>query len=388
MNRRGRGEDSIYFDHRGTECADPDDRLHKGCSGRWAASVSLGFGPNGKRVRKVVTGKTKTAVMDKRRALHRNLDLGIRVRANYTVADCLDDWLATRHNVPVNTREADRYMAEHARKSLGKIRLNELSARHVVAALDGMTATHSTRTIRLVRHALERAIRHAQAHDLVARNVAELVTAPNGLAGRRSKSLTLEQAAAVLEAATEFPAMNAYVVVSLLSGLRTEEVRALLWADVDLADAIVYVLRSHRSGGDTKTRKSRRGLRLPRLAHQALVQHQFVQERLRREAGPLWREQGLVFASAFGTPLLAGNVRRAFRKVLDQADGVNASEWTPRELRHTFVSILSDNGMAIEEISRLLGHKGGSVVTEQIYRQQLRPVAESGAVAMDSIFGS
>src|SRR5215469_14992777 len=96
MSGRGRGEDSIYFDHRGAECADPDDRLHKGCGGRWAASVSLGFELDGKRVRKVVTGKTKTAVTDKLRALHRNLDQGIRVRANYTVANCLDDWLATR----------------------------------------------------------------------------------------------------------------------------------------------------------------------------------------------------------------------------------------------------------------------------------------------------
>jgi hypothetical protein len=48
---------------------------------------------------------------------------------------------------------------------------------------------------------LERAIRHAQANDLVARNVAALVKPPRGRAGRPSKSFTLDQAKALLAAA-------------------------------------------------------------------------------------------------------------------------------------------------------------------------------------------
>jgi integrase len=81
----------------------------------------------------------------------------------------------------------------------------------------------------------------------------------------------------------------------------------------------------------------------------------------------------------------AGNVRRAFRKVVDKA-GLAAKDWTPRELRHSFVSLLSDSGMPIEQISRLMGHNG-TAVTELVYRHQLRPVVEHGAEAMDRIFG-
>jgi hypothetical protein len=57
------------------------------------------------------------------------------------------------------------------------------------------------------------------------------------------------------------------------------------------------------------------------------------------------------------------------------------------ELRHTFVSLLSDNGMAIEEISRLVGHSSSNV-TETIYRHQIRPVITVGAEAMDKIFAN
>jgi integrase len=65
---------------------------------------------------------------------------------------------------------------------------------------------------------------------------------------------------------------------------------------------------------------------------------------------------------------------------------LNPAEWTPRELRHSFVSLLSDSGIPIEEISRLVGHSS-TTVTEQVYRHQIRPVIQDGATAMDRLFG-
>jgi hypothetical protein len=50
------------------------------------------------------------------------------------------------------------------------------------------------------------------------------------------------------------------------------------------------------------------------------------------------------------------------------------------------VSLLSDSGVPIEEISRLVGHKS-TTVTELVYRKPLRPVVQTGAVVMDGLFG-
>jgi integrase len=58
--------------------------------------------------------------------------------------------------------------------------------------------------------------------------------------------------------------------------------------------------------------------------------------------------------------------------------GVDASEWTPRELRHSFLSMLSDAGVPVEQISQLVGHSD-TTVTELVYRHQLRPVLQTGA---------
>jgi integrase len=58
-----------------------------------------------------------------------------------------------------------------------------------------------------------------------------------------------------------------------------------------------------------------------------------------------------------------------------------------RLLTASFVSLLSDSGMSLEEIADLCGHSGTSI-TESVYRHQVRPVLLSGAIAMDRIFGS
>ncbi len=216
---------------------------------------------------------------------------------------------------------------------------------------------------------------------------------PRGRPGRPSKALTFVQAEAVL-AASAGGRMDAYVLLSLLTGARTEELRALMWDHVDLVgtpDVVplvppyMAVWRSVRSGGDTKTRKSRRTLALPQRCVDVLKSHQVDQARDRTAAGERWHEHGLVFTSKVGTPLDPSHVRRDFRAAILGAVGVDAEDWTPRELRHSFVSLLSDNGVPLEEISRLVGHSS-TAVTELVYRKQIRPVLQAGATVMDRIF--
>jgi hypothetical protein len=54
--------------------------------------VSLGFDADGKRLRRKVSGPTKAEVKDKLKALHSELDAGLRTAQGYTVekavADC------------------------------------------------------------------------------------------------------------------------------------------------------------------------------------------------------------------------------------------------------------------------------------------------------------
>jgi integrase len=390
--RRALGEDAIYFDHRG-ECRDA--LKHRHCPGRWLGVVSLGFDADGKRTRQKVYGRTKTDVKEKLKELHKELGDGIiQASATYTVQQACDEWL--RDGLDGRSAKTIRDAADALRPILaivGYKPLRELTAPDVRAALLKSAATRSTRTVEISRNCLVRAIRHADANDRVRRNVAALVRPPKGQPGRPSRAMTLEQCAALLKAAEKFR-LYAYVVVSLTTGIRTEEARALRWDHVTLDGNLsvdppvppyVAVWRSVRAHGDVKTEKSRRTLALPTLAADALKVQKQRQAEDRIIAGPLWQEHGLVFASALGTPLDASHVRRSLHAICREAK--IGESWAPRDLRHTFVSIMSAHGeVPVEEIARLTGHSD-TRTTETIYRHELRPVIRTGAEVMDRLLG-
>ena len=135
-----------------------------------------------------------------------------------------------------------------------------------------------------------------------------------------------------------------------------------------------------------KTRKSRRTIALSGLCVDALRAQRVQQAKDRLAATEQWTETGLVFATSAGTGMDAANVRRDLRRALRLVPGLDPADWTPRELRHSFVSLLSDAGVSLEDISRLVGHSGTNV-TELVYRHQIRPVIQTGATIMDRLFG-
>jgi integrase len=372
--RAGHGEDTIYWD---------------AAKKRYVGAVSLGYAPNGKRRRPKVYGKTKTEVCQKIRDLKKEVQTGVKSPVNYTVADAVNDWLERglkgREEL---TLSKNRSMAnKHLVPLLGKAKLKDLSADDVDDWLDDRAEVLATRSLRDLLAILRRSIAHAQRRDKAARNVALLVTAPEGRPGRPSKALNLEQAKAVL-AAARGSRLYAYLVLSLLSGVRTEEARPLTWDHVFLEtkDGIpphVAVWRSVRKHGETKTRKSRRTIALPKQVVDVLEEHLRWQQQERASRGMEWSRSGRVFTTRTGEPLDAANVRRDFKAIVRKA-GLKP-EWTPRELRHSFVSLLSDHGIPLETIALLVGHSS-QATTEAVYRKQLRPVITKGAEAMDDIF--
>ena len=126
--------------------------------------MSLGYGPDGKRARKKVSGKTKTEVKDKLKDLHTDLDVGVRPVRGYTLEQAVTDWLAS--GLPgrtAKTIEVNRDSLKPVLARIGARPLQDLTAADVRAALTGMASTHATRTVQKAHNCLTRAIRHAEA---------------------------------------------------------------------------------------------------------------------------------------------------------------------------------------------------------------------------------
>jgi integrase len=398
---QGRG--TIFFDHEGAPCT--DSRYHRHCRGRWRGVLSRGFGPDGRRRRYKVSGRIKQDVIDALNKKREELDAGLATSRFYKVDRAARDWL--EHGLPgrsERTRQIYRDALAPLLEKIGNRTLRDLTAEEVEAGLNSLTGELSSRSLQIAHNSLRRAIRYAEAKGKVGRNVAALIDTPKGRTGRRRRAFSLPQAAALVLTSRELPVlelhaglkdprrpaslMHAYITVSLMAGVRPEEARAISWEDdvaLDSDPPYVAVLRADRAGGDTKTPKSRRALKLPQMAVVALSGWKVGQAAERAAAGPRWQDTGRVFTTATGMPLNARPIRRMFQDICERA-GLGR-EWAPRDLRHTFVSLLSDDGMAIEKIARLVGH-ASSHVTETVYRQELRPVLQEGAEVMDRIFRS
>jgi integrase len=414
----------------------------------YVGTVSLGYDSQGRRRRRTVRGRTKTEVKDKLKALHEEINAGVHTPATYTIRECVSEWLDELifdpHTMATYRGQAEKWIYP----AIGGEKLKDFKVADAERFFRELATVLSKRSLMMVKSTLRRSIRRAQKHDLIGKNVAELVDLPEGQPGRPSRAMTEEQAGKVLvaargtgnayvkvirigeartaatHAATEDgqvacgnkprknaepadvsadlgdttcracraqldidadanPRLEALFVLSITLGLRPGELRALTWDHVDLDQGVIHVWRSTRRDGDTKTPKSRRSLVLPRRAIDALQAHRKRQAAERFAAGEAWHDTNLVFCYEDGRQYSSDALNWRFSKMTRRA---GIGHWHAHEGRHTAVSIMSTNGVPIQEISDTVGHKS-THVTETVYRHVIVPAIRGGASVMDSVFG-
>ena len=415
----------------------------------YLGTISLGF-KDGKRVRRTVRGKTKAEVKDNLDKLHAEINAGIRTPATYTIEQCVKDWLDSierdEHTLATWRSQAKKWIYP----KVGSTKLRDFTAADAEKFFEDLAGSLGKRSLTMIKSTLGRSIRRAQVHNLIGRNVVELIDLPSGQPGHPSRAMTQEQAATVLKtasgkamgyvkvvkasqgrygathAATETselacgtkPHKNAAIievsreikeatcrscrsqlgidetenanlrlealfVLAITLGLRPGELRKLTWDHVDLNRGVVHVWRSASKSGDTKTLKSKRSLILPKRAITALKAHKARQDQERREVGEAWHANNLVFCYENGAPYTSDALNWRFSK-MTRKSGIG--HWHAHEGRHTAVSIMSSNGVPIQEISDTVGHKS-THVTETVYRHVIVPAIRGGATVMDDVFG-
>jgi integrase len=138
-----------------------------------------------------------------------------------------------------------------------------------------------------------------------------------------------------------------------------------------------YIFEAPKSGKG-------RNIRLTKRAIAAIREHRKCQLEERLHKAGLWREEGLVFPSAVGTPLWGGNLNRAFKAMLQRAGLPKSTRF--HDLRHTCATLLLKQGVNPKFVQELLGHADISL-TLNVYSHVLPDMGDAAAGAMEAALG-
>lgn len=130
-----------------------------------------------------------------------------------------------------------------------------------------------------------------------------------------------------------------------------------------------------------KTRLSRRAVALSPETVRLLNAHRKRQLEARLLAGSAWHDMGLVFASALGTPLEPGTIRRTWKRVLGRAN-VGHVRW--HDLRHAHATLLLASGVHPKVVSERLGHASIGI-TLDTYSHVLPGIQAAAASQLDAL---
>jgi integrase len=377
--RRGKGEGAVYKD----------------ADGLWVATIEAGRDPvTGRRLRRKVKARTKTLVLLKADETRRQLAAGVEVGgASTTLAVFAKKWLATvvtgRVSSP-NTVDNYRIVLErHILPALGAVPLAKITPDQIDQFLAAKAQRYSKSYVTRMRTVLADCLAHAERRGLVARNVATLAIMPKCEPAAVRRSLTPDEARALLKAGHE-DRLGALIAVGLMLGLRPGELTGLLWTDINLSStpATLTVSGSMKRLPDSRlvrgnVKQSKAGLRtiaLPPVLADILALHRDEQNKVRASAN--WPDDNLVFCSESGTPLDPSNVRRGFARVARKA---GLQEGFPYLLRHSAASLLIDAGIGVEAVADLLGDDPRTLYRH--YRHRVRPVADAAAGPMQALLG-
>lgn len=258
--------------------------------------------------------------------------------------------------------KVSRFVRLHIVPAIGSVVFKELRAEDVDKLHHALRATMQPHCARQVLGFLATVERFANRHRYCLTNpVAAALRGIRNAPQPRIREFTLDEASAVLRTVLEkrenrkirHAAMFACLVhISACCGLRIGEMLALPWSGVDLDTGTITVRHSLNALLEIKGPKSKAGNReVPVPAHVVAMLRTWRAQ----HAKP--NEWDLVFTTTAGKKVFNRNVNRAWSDLLRDAGVlVPGDPHHFHALRHFAGSWWLHNGLAIADVSRLMGH--------------------------------
>lgn len=365
----------------------------------WRLKFDSGRDPEtGERITKYMTVRgTKTDAQRELTRVLREIDTGTFIEpSKITVAEFLEQWLASLANRKLSPKTYDRYMEmvnNNLIPALGRVPLAKLEPLHIETAwgnalqdgrLDGKGGL-SPLTVAHLHRLLKQALKKAVKWRMLATNPADMVDAP--MIGDSEIAVLTETELANLINTVKGTALYMPVLLASTTGLRRGEALGLRWKDIDLDRGTLTVTQTLGQAGSLlyfkppKTKKGRRTVILPSITIEALRRHKVRQAEERLKLGLGRDDSGLVFTRPDGQPVIPTSFSRTFCEFVKNK---GLPPITFHGLRHSHLSHLMRAGVHPKVASERAGHSSVAI-TLDIYSHILPGMQEDAAKKIDAV---
>jgi len=185
---------------------------------------------------------------------------------------------------------------------------------------------------------------------------------------------SMSEIAQILHAAK--PSLRAFYAIGFFTGMRVGEIIALKWSDIDFTKREISISKAIRMGrlSSPKTTNSVRTVEIIDV----LLPH------LKKHYELTGNKESFVFLTGEDTPLFDSKSVRDhdWKRILKELD---LKYRTLYQMRHTFTTVMIENGEDILWVSNMLGHKD-STTTLTRYAKYIKREGKQRATFMNAMF--
>jgi integrase len=336
----------------------------------------------GKRYRQTLKkGTTKKRAKEKLREIEDQIAKGLFIPETKIpqFKRVAEDWLS--HKKP-NLRASTWSVYEgHTKNHFGEfddLKINRITTAKIEKFItDRQSTGMNILTLRKILVTLGQIMRYAVRHRYISHNPFTDAERPRGSQGETDKQLigvlTPEEINSLLEA-TESHKYRTLFRLAIMSGARQGEVLGLKWSDVDWENNQIHIQRTYNNQAwyKTKTKTSNRKIDLGPSMMAELKKWKLA-------CPP--NKLNLIFPNQVGRPINHNNlVSRYFKPALKKAE---LGKVRFHDLRHTYASLLIQQGENIKYIQSQLGHSSPTV-TLNVYAHLMKPVNQEAACRLEN----